>query len=70
MTSRKAKIKHTVIAALLAASVPYMAASPAYAGGAADNPANWPEYINVMPGEKVSAIQDSAGGNLIVTEIP
>jgi hypothetical protein len=33
-------------------------------------PANWPEYINVMPGEKVSAIQDSAGGNLIVTEIP
>lgn len=33
-------------------------------------PAKWPEYINVMPGEKVSAVQAASGGVLYVTEIP
>lgn len=28
-----------------------------------------PEYINVNPGEKVSAVQQSAGGTLFVTEL-
>lgn len=32
-------------------------------------PANWPEYFTVSPGQKVSAIQDAAGGNLHVTEM-
>lgn len=32
-------------------------------------PANWPEYFNVTPGQKVSAVQDAAGGNLHVTEM-
>jgi hypothetical protein len=32
-------------------------------------PANVPEYFVVPPSIKVSAIQDSAGGNLHVTEI-
>lgn len=32
--------------------------------------ADAPEYFSVMPGEKVSAIQVSAGGTLHVTEIP
>jgi hypothetical protein len=33
-------------------------------------PADAPEYVSVAPGEKVSAIQVSAGGTLHVTEIP
>lgn len=32
-------------------------------------PANWPEYFVVTQGQKVSAVQDSAGGNLHVTEM-
>ena len=32
-------------------------------------PANVPEYFTIPPGDKVSAVQDAAGGNLIVTEI-
>lgn len=32
--------------------------------------ADSPEYVSIMPGEKVSAIQVSAGGTLHVTEIP
>src|SRR5437899_1389754 len=44
------------------------------AGGAAavtDSllPINWVEYVNVSPGQKISAIQDSAGGTLSVTEM-
>jgi hypothetical protein len=44
------------------------------AGGAAvaaDSllPINWVEYINVSPGQKISAIQDTAGGTLSVTEM-
>jgi hypothetical protein len=31
--------------------------------------ANWPEYFTVTPGQKVSAIQVSAGGDLHVTEM-
>ncbi len=27
------------------------------------------EYLNVSPGQKISAIQDTAGGNLSVTEM-
>jgi hypothetical protein len=32
-------------------------------------PANVPEYFTLSPGEKISAIQVSAGGTLHVTEI-
>ena len=32
--------------------------------------ANWPEYVAIKPGEKVSAIQSTASGTLNVTEIP
>ena len=32
-------------------------------------PANWPEYFTINPGEKVSALQVAAGGNLHVTEV-
>lgn len=32
-------------------------------------PADSPEYLTIMPGERVSAIQVSSGGNLHVTEI-
>lgn len=32
-------------------------------------PANWVEYVIVTPGQKLSVIQDSAGGNLSVTEM-
>lgn len=32
-------------------------------------PADWPEYFVVTQGQKVAAIQASAGGNLIVTEM-
>jgi len=32
-------------------------------------PANTPEYFIVTPGQKVSAIQQSSGGNLHVTEM-
>lgn len=32
-------------------------------------PADTPEYFQISPGEKVSAIQVSAGGNLHVTEL-
>lgn len=32
-------------------------------------PANWPEVWEITPGHKVSAVQDSAGGNLHVTEL-
>lgn len=32
-------------------------------------PANVPEYFTIRPGEKVSAVQDAAGGTLIVTEM-
>ena len=32
--------------------------------------ADAPEYFSVMPGEKVSAVQVSAGGTLHVTETP
>lgn len=32
-------------------------------------PANWPEYFVITPGQKVSAIQASAGGDLHVTEM-
>lgn len=33
-------------------------------------PANSPEYLTIKEGEKVSAVQVSAGGDLHVTEIP
>ncbi len=32
-------------------------------------PANWPEVFQIGEGEKVSAIQSSAGGTLHVTEL-
>jgi hypothetical protein len=32
-------------------------------------PANLPEVFDITPGFKVSAVQDSAGGNLHVTEL-
>ena len=32
-------------------------------------PANLPEVFDIAPGEKVSAVQASAGGNLHVTEL-
>jgi hypothetical protein len=32
-------------------------------------PVNWVEYVVVSPGQKISAIQDSAGGTLSVTEM-
>ena len=32
-------------------------------------PANVPEYFAIQPGETVSAIQDAAGGNLLITEL-
>jgi len=32
-------------------------------------PANLPEYFTVSPGQKVSAVQASAGGDLHVTEM-
>lgn len=44
MTTRKAKIKHTIIAALVAATFPYGLGNLAHAGDAAANPDNWPEY--------------------------
>jgi hypothetical protein len=44
------------------------------AGGAATVsdvylPTNWVEYITVTPGQKISAIQSTAGGTLYVTEL-
>ena len=44
------------------------------AGGAAavtDSllPINWVEYLTVTPGQKISAIQDTAAGTLSVTEM-
>lgn len=32
-------------------------------------PANWPEYFTVTPGQKISAVQATAGGDLHVTEM-
>jgi hypothetical protein len=32
-------------------------------------PANWVEYINVTPGQKIAAIQESAAGKLNITEM-
>lgn len=32
-------------------------------------PANWVDYITVTPGQKIAAIQESAGGKLNVTEV-
>jgi hypothetical protein len=32
-------------------------------------PVNWVEYINVTPGQKIAAIQESAAGKLNITEM-
>lgn len=32
-------------------------------------PADWPEYFEITPGHKVSALQVAAGGTLHVTEL-
>lgn len=44
-------------------------ASPTATSSDIPIPANTPEYFLISPGHKVSAIQQSSGGNLFVTEM-
>lgn len=61
----------TRIVRLVVTSNAYVAfgASPTATTSDMYMPANVPEYFTMSPGDKVSAIQDAAGGSLIVTEI-
>lgn len=46
-----------------------IAAAPVAAAADVFMPANTPEYFVINPGEKVAAVQVSAGGNLHITEL-
>ena len=60
---RKVRVVCTSIAHIAIGAAPVATTSDAYM------PANLPEYFTINPGEKVSAIQVAAGGNLHVTEM-
>lgn len=60
---RKVRVLCTTAAYIVIGSSPTATTSDVYV------PATVPEYFLISPGEKVSAVQVSAGGTLHVTEI-